>query len=186
MTISQLAKLLKGGQIAVIPTDTVYGLVGLALNKEIVEKIYRLRKRSPQKPVIILISTLNDLKLFGVKLNEKESQMLKNIWPNPVSVILNVKGEKWAYLHRGTNTLAFRIPKDNFLISLLKKVGPLVGPSANIEGQPPAEDITQAKNYFGNQVSYLNGGTKTSQPSTLVKIKKGAWRVLRPGLWHPD
>src|SRR5204863_149383 len=67
--------------------------------------------------------------------------------------------EKFEYLHRGTNTLALRLPKDESLQNLLKKTGPLIAPSANVEGLPPAKNITDAKKYFGDGVDlYIDGG----------------------------
>ena len=92
--------------------------------------------------------------------------MLK-FWPGKVSLILN-----------GT---AFRLPKNKKLIEILKKTGPLVAPSTNIEGKKPAETITQAKKYFGDKVDfYVSGGTLKSKPSALISInKKDEIKVLR-------
>lgn len=189
--------ILKAGGIGVIPTDTIYGLVGSALNQETVERIYQVRKRSPDKPSIILISSIEDLKLFGIKPNPKTLEILNRYWPGQISIVLpldsedkegldsrslrlratlvdslrgNDKGFKddkenyFEYLHRGTGTLAFRLPaqagspETAQLLEILKEAGPLVAPSANPEGQSPAQDITEAKKYFGNKVDfYLDG-----------------------------
>ncbi len=79
----QAVDFLKKGKIGVMPTDTIYGLVGKALNKKTVERIYEVKKRKPEKPFIILISSLRDLKLFGVK----PEKILKKYWPGAASVI---------------------------------------------------------------------------------------------------
>lgn len=179
---SQVITLLRNGGVAVIPTDTIYGVVGSALNKKTVEKIYHLRKRSSDKPMIILISDLNDLNHFNIELTEKQKEFLKRIWPNPVSVILSIQSEKFKYLHRGTNSLAFRMPKDENLLELLKQTGPLVAPSANFEGEKPSETINDAKKYFGDQVFYLDSGKIKSQPSTLINLATdGSYQILRQG-----
>ena len=112
---------LKGGGIGVLPTDTIYGLVTSALDKKAVERVYKIRKRNSKKPLIILISSLKDLSLFGVKLTDKEKEILENIWPGKVSVILHCNKNKFSYLHRGTRSLAFRLPKKKLLIDLIKK-----------------------------------------------------------------
>ncbi len=170
------------GKIAVIPTDTIYGIVSVAFNKDTVEKIYKLRKRNPTKPFIILISSLKDLKHFGIVLTQKQKDLLQKIWPNPVSVILPVKNQKWSYLHRGTKTLAFRVPDKKDLLELLKQTGPLIAPSANFEGEKPSTTIKEAKNYFGDSVSiYIDGGELDSYPSTLIKIENGQIEILRQG-----
>lgn len=182
ITNSKLVEIIKNGGVGVLPTDTLYGLVGSALNKKSVEKIYKLRKRNSGKPFIILISSLKDLNLFEIKLEKETEKLLKKLWPGKVSVILACVSKKLKYLHRGTNSLAFRIPKNKKLINLLKKTGPLAAPSANHEGKKPASTITEAKKYFGNKVDfYVDGGILKSQPSTLVEIRGGKIIVLRQG-----
>jgi len=175
------ALLLKEGIIGVIPTDTIYGIVGSALNKNTVEKIYKLKKRSPEKPMVILISSQGELKRFGVKVTPWQKKILKKLWPGKVSVILNCPSQKFSYLHRNTNTLAFRLPAKKELLRILLITGPLSAPSANWEGYPPAATITQVKKYFGNKVFYLNGGKINGKPSTLVKLTKNKLEILRPG-----
>ncbi|MDP3732970.1 MAG: L-threonylcarbamoyladenylate synthase [Candidatus Daviesbacteria bacterium] len=164
-----IVNLLKKGEIGVMPTDTIYGIVGSALNPQTVEKIYQLRKRAKNKPFIILISSLDDLKKFDIKLSKEQEVFLKKIWPNPVSVVLH--------------SLAFRIPKNEKLLALLREVGPLVAPSANIEGEPPAQNIAQAKKYFGTSVAfYIDGGSIITEPSSLIELEDdGSFNILRQG-----
>ena len=111
--------LIKGG-VGVIPTDTLYGLVGSALDPETVLRIYKLRRRSPDKPFIILISKIDDLKLFNIKIDKFTLNFLKKNWPNPISVILPCPSKQFEYLHRGTKTLAFRVPNNQELLQLTK------------------------------------------------------------------
>ena len=176
-------RVLKNGEIAVIPTDTIYGIVGSALNPQVVERIYKLRQRSKDKPMIILISSLNDLNQFNIKLTKKQKEFLKKHWPNPLSVVLQCSDNQWKYLHRGTESLAFRMPKDEKLLELLKQIGPLVAPSANFEGNPSAETVEEAKKYFGNNVDfYIDGGRFISRPSTIVELNEdGIFNILRQG-----
>lgn len=189
LEIKQIVQLLKSGKIGVIPTDTIYGIVGSALNPQTVEEIYKLRKRVKDKPMIILISSLDDLKKFDVKLTEKQKEFLQKHWPNPLSVVLSCFSEKFAYLHRGTSSLAFRIPKNEILLKILKGVGPLVAPSANFEGEKPSQTIEEAKHYFGEVLFYIDGGKIKSKSSTVIQLNnngtimvlrggKGRWRIL--------
>jgi L-threonylcarbamoyladenylate synthase len=177
---------LKNGCIGVIPTDTIYGIVGLASSKKTVEKIYRLRRRNPKKPMIILVGSTGDLKSFGIVTTPAIKKILNKVWPGKVSVVLPIKAgryaKKFAYLHRRTKTLAFRLPEVPWLQSFLKKTGPLVAPSANFEGKTPARTVTEAKKYFGDKIDfYINVGRLTSKPSTLVKITNGKIEILRKG-----
>jgi L-threonylcarbamoyladenylate synthase len=168
--IASAIESLKRGGVGVLPTDTLYGLVGQALNKSAVAKIKRLKKRSVGKPFIILISSLKDLEKFNVKLSPEGQKVLQKIWPGPVSVAV-------------TSKLSFRLPKNKFLVELIKKTGPLVAPSANPEGLPPAKTIAEARNYFGDKIDfYLSASKKlSSQPSTLISLKKGKVLILRQG-----
>jgi len=177
-------KILKNGGVGVIPTDTLYGIVGRVESKKIVEKIYTIKSRNENKPFIVLITSYKDLKLFGVKVEKEQAKFFSKIWPGKVSVILPCKSSKWRYLHRGVKSIAFRMigPKNKNLFNLINKVGPLVAPSANPEGLPPAETIKQAKKYFGNKVNlYINVGKRKFKPSTLIKFGNGGFVVLRQG-----
>lgn len=184
-SISLIFSHIKKSLIAVIPTDTIYGVVASALNKKAVLRLYRLKKRTPEKPFIILIDKISHLDDFGVILSIKQKTVLKKFWPGKISVIFTLSCKKsiknLRYLHRGTNSLAFRLPENDRLVSLLKKTGPLVAPSANPEGLPPAKNIKEAENYFGSKVDiYIDGGKISGSPSRLISLSKtGEVLILR-------
>jgi len=168
--------ILKKGGVGVIPTDTIYGIVGSAFSKNAVAKIYKLKRRNPKKPLIVLIGSLVDLKKFGVweKTDSAVKKRIRNLWPGKVSIIFPCASKKFSYLHRGTKTIAFRLPAKKWIRKILVKTGPLIAPSANTETHPPAKTINEARAYFGNRVDfYIDGGKVFSKPSTLIKIKKG-------------
>ncbi|PJE67647.1 threonylcarbamoyl-AMP synthase, partial [Candidatus Shapirobacteria bacterium CG10_big_fil_rev_8_21_14_0_10_40_9] len=81
MIDKKIIEKLKNGGIGILPTDTIYGLVGSALVPKTVERIYRLRSRDPKKPMIILIGDFSDLKKFDIKIDEKMRMILKKYWP---------------------------------------------------------------------------------------------------------
>ena len=101
---SKVILILKDGGIGVMPTDTIYGLVGSALKQDGVERIFRVRERNKGKPMIILIGNVGDLKLFDVQIDESAEKILSELWPGKVSVILPVFSDKFAYLRRGLNS----------------------------------------------------------------------------------
>ncbi len=189
---TKLAKIIAADKIVVIPTDTIFGVAASAFSAKAVERAYKILKRNTKKPFIILVSSFEDLALFDVRLDAAAEKILEKIWPGKVSVILPCLpakasataglSKKFEYLHRGTKSLAFRLPKKKSLIALLKKTGPLVSTSANPEGKKPAETIAEAKRYFGESVDFYAGdGKMKSLPSTLVEIKNGKISVLRKG-----
>jgi L-threonylcarbamoyladenylate synthase len=179
---NMLAQKLKTGKIAVIPTDTIYGLSAGAFLPASVEKIYQLKKRDPKKPLIILISSIEDLKLFEIKFDAKTKKVLEKVWPGKVSVILPFSNKKFYYLHRGQKSLAFRMPKKENLLKFLKMTGPLVSTSANVENLPFAKTIPEAKKCFGKKVDiYVNEGKLNSKPSKLIRIENGKIKILERG-----
>lgn len=171
---------LRNGGVGIIATDTTYGLVGRALNKSAVNKIYQLKKRTPDKPFIILISDLNDLKLFRANITSNIRKHLDEYWPGPVSIIFECTDKGLEYLHRGTNTLAFRLPAKQDLLNVIKAAGPLVAPSANPESLPPANNIDEAKAYFGNQVDFYVEGQVNDKPSKIIRLTGDNEEVIRP------
>ncbi len=181
-------EMLMAGGVGVMPTDTLYGIVGSALRSRTVARIYRLRRRSPKKPMIILIGDVRDVSRFGVHLDRATSKLLKKVWPGKVSVVLPIAEgrasvlKKFKYLHRGGGSLAFRLPRPAWLRAMLQKTGPLVAPSANFEGALPAKTIAAAKKYFGDRADfYIDAGRLNAKPSTLIEIKHGAANILRRG-----
>lgn len=184
MAHPSLVATLNGGGLAVMPTDTIYGVVAVAGNRRAVSRLYRLRRKNPKKPFIILISSFKELRNFGVILHPSHAAFLRKWWPGKVSVIFKVPQATFAYLHRGTKTLAFRFPRSRALLRLLKETGPLVAPSANPEGRKPAETIREAKLYFGNTVDRYVGGKKkimAGKPSTLISLVGAKPKIVREG-----
>jgi len=184
-----LIKVLQGGGVVVMPTDTIYGMVGKAQEEFVVNRIYTIRKRNPTKPCIILIGDIDELEKFSVILTEEQKTKIKEYWftpsgvegSDPTSIVLDCPDPSLEYLHRGTKTLAFRLPTQAGLRKLLLKTGPLVAPSANLETIPPNDNIMDAKKYFGNSVDlYIDGGTIKNKASQLIKLHKdGSASILR-------
>ena len=183
----ELVQVLGGGGVAVIPTDTIYGIVALASDVGAVERIFTLKKRSPNKPVIILCASADDLERFNVSKQLRDAA--EEYWPGPVSIKLDSREEKFEHLQRTTDTLAFRVPGIKDLRELLEKTGPLVAPSANHEGHPPARSMSEARAYFGKSVEcYIDGGIATNDlPSTVIKLSRsGIVSLVRQGAVRVD
>jgi len=165
--IKEIGESIKRGQIGIIPTDTIYGFACSVFNEKSIKKVYKLKKRSLKKPFIILISSIKDLHLFNIV----PSQELKNYWPGKVSIIIDCKEKKFKYLHRGKNSLAFRLPNNEELIKIIKISGPIISSSVNTEGNKPATNIKDAKKYFNDKVDfYIDKGTLKSKPSKIISL----------------
>lgn len=174
--------ILKNDGVVVLPTDTLYGVIGNVLSKKAVKRIYKIKGRNENKPFIVLINSYKQLEIFGIKLGKNEIKVLEKFWPGKVSVILPCKLSKWKYIHRGVNSIAFRMigKKNKKLFNLIEKVGPVVAPSANTEGKMPARNITEAKRYFNDNVDlYISLGTRISKPSKIIKYENGELVIIR-------
>jgi len=173
-------KLLKAGTIGILPTDTIYGLVARATDKAAVNRLYTAKTRS-HKPGTIIAANLGQLESLGLK--HRYLKAVEQFWPGAVSVVIPVSNPELEYLHQGKLSLAVRIPKDMRLQAILEKTGPLLTTSANTSGQPVAETIKQARDYFGNAVDFYEDGGNLSgrQASTLIQVIDDAIVVLRQG-----
>jgi L-threonylcarbamoyladenylate synthase len=178
----KVAELLKSGGVGLLPTDTIYGLSALALNKKAVEKVHQLKLRDNNKPLVVLIANLEQLAELG--LSDKNIGLIKPYWPGPLSVEFDASSApKW--LNRGMNYFAIRLPDHAQLRDLIAETGPLVSTSANLQGQEPAKNVEEAKSYFGEKLDfYVDFGNLKCASSTLVKIENGNLKVLRQGAYE--
>lgn len=182
LTDPNLIDTLNQGGVVVVPTDTIYGIVARASNQDAVERVYRLRGRAPEKPCITLIAErwhIPDTTLW----TDEHKRLADKYWPGPLSLVAPTTSKTPHYLHRGTDTLAYRIPDMPDLRKLLTATGPLIAPSANLEGQPPATSLAEAQAYFGDQVDgYVDGGTIANHaPSTVAGVQDGKVHIFRQG-----
>lgn len=171
-----LVSTLNRGQLAVIPTDTLYGIVARADNEAAVRRVHAIKKRSAGKPLIVLLASAEQA-YDNVALIAAHSQAGR-----PTSVIVpSPSAPKW--LQHPDGSVAYRVVHLPWLQDILRRTGPLVAPSANIESMQPAKDIQQARAYFGDVVAqYVDGGTiENEQASKIVAVStSGDVRVIRP------
>jgi L-threonylcarbamoyladenylate synthase len=174
----EVAAILTGGGVGVLRTDTLYGLVGKADNEAAVQRIYSLKHRDEAKSPIVLIASQDQL--YNAPDSETAS-LLRDVWPGKVSVIIPSMRAP-LYIRRGNDSVAYRLPNDEALTRLVALTGPLVAPSANLEGDAPAMDIQEAIGYFGDEVDfYVDGGRVTdATPSQLLRVtENGSFERLR-------
>lgn len=163
-----VAEILKSGGIAVLRTDTLYGIVASARDKDAVERIYDIKQRTPSKSPIVLIDSIDQL------FDTYDTQILATLhayWPGPNSIILpSVNAPQW--ITRNNESVAYRIPNHPTLRSLLRIVGPIIAPSANPEGALPAATVKTAQKYFGDKVDvYVDEGeVLANTPSSLYLV----------------
>jgi L-threonylcarbamoyladenylate synthase len=182
LTDPHLVDCLNGGGVVVLPSDTVYGLMARASDQRAVERMYRLRGRPPEKPCIMLVADAWQI-TDTAKWTDQHKELGAKYWPGPLSLVAPTTEKTPRYLHCGTHTLAYRIPDDPELRTLLSATGPLLAPSANPEGKPVASTIAEAEAYFGDHVDgYADGGKIAGRaPSTVAGVRGGKVHIFRQG-----
>ena len=175
----EIIERLQNGEVGVLPSDSVYGLMCVASNPDAVKRLYELKQRE-NKPGTLIGASIEQFVTLG--LDPEYIEAAKKYWPGPVSVVIPCD-TRLDYLHLGHNSLAVRIPDNLDLLSLLSKTGVLQTSSANLTGQPVATTITDTQNYFGDNVDfYVDGGDLSSrQATTVLRINNGQVEVLRQG-----
>lgn len=167
------------GTIAVIPTDTVYGVVARASDKAAVARLYALKDRH-QKPGTLIAASIDQFVELGIP--RRYLTAVEQFWPGAVSVVIPC-GPELDYLELGQHSLAIRIPDNAALVALLQQTGPLLTSSANIPGQPTANTVAEAQKYFGNKIDYYkdDGDLSGHVPSTVIRMVDDAVEILREG-----
>jgi len=170
---------IQNGEVGILPTDTVYGIVASAKLPKAVDTLMGVKSRDG-KPGTVLAATSDQLIELGIK--ARYVHAVEQYWPNPLSVIIPC-GDTLSYLHLGKFSLACRIPDNPQLKALLEKTGPLMTSSANHPGEETAQNLTEAKAYFGDSGSfYVDGGEKDHKaPSTIIRVVDDAIEIIREG-----
>ena len=155
------------GGLAVLRTDTIYGIVARADDEQAVHRLYEVRDRNVAKSCIVLIADASQQ--YGANPTDLPEAVVPTSYAVPAA-------DAPSWLLRTNDELAYRIPRVEWLRELLRQTGPLIAPSANPEGLPPARTIAEAREYFGDNVNYyLDGGEVPVdvQPSRLIRIRAG-------------
>lgn len=180
LTDQGLIKSLSADGVAVLRTDTLYGIVASVASETAVQKIYDLKQRQTDKACIVLIATESQI-LPGTQWDEAHQRLADKYWPGPVTIISPVDASVPTFVTRGHDSLAYRLPNLPNLQALIEKTGPLIAPSANPESQTPAATIEQAIEYFGDQVDfYVDGGRcANTVASRIVRLTDNKEETLR-------
>lgn len=168
----------------VYPTETFYALGCSGFESASAKNIYRLKKRSHDKPLLLLISQMSELYSLTEEITEEAIKLAKTFWPGPLTLIFKASKKIPLVLTGDTGKIGIRIPGCEFTRKMIARAGvPVVGTSANITGEPGALDIEKTRQDFGDGVSlYLNAGKLGSAaPSTVVDTTKATPEIIREG-----
>ena len=172
--INEIVDLFKEGKIIAFPTDTVFGLGCLYTNKEAEKRIYAAKNRPLNKKLPIMVSDKSMLNEY-FEINSIEQKIIDKLMPGALTIILKIKNSE--------DTIAIRIPDDDFIIEVISKVGsPLYVTSANLSGEESLFKFEDVYNQLDNRIdAIVRGNAHNGISSTIVMVKDNKPLIIRQG-----
>jgi L-threonylcarbamoyladenylate synthase len=189
--IREAAVALKAGHLVTFPTETVYGLGADARNPEAVKRIYEVKGRPTDHPLIVHISSINQLEKWAIEIPDYANSLAKAFWPGPLTLILRRSEIAGDFITGGQDTVGIRVPNDPIALALIQEFenisdSAIAAPSANRFGQVSPTSaravLTELGCYLKPEDQMLDGGDCTvGLESTIVACVGEHPRVMRPG-----
>ena len=182
--LREAAEIIASGGVIGYPTETVYGLGANALNRSAVNKIYILKGRGKNKPILIIASDLDQVKQLVSFFPETADILARSFWPGPLTIIFKAADFVNKKLLGEGDTIGIRIPDNKICLELLRLCGvPLTSTSANISGGKNPISATEVADNFGDKLDLIiDGGIAQSRtPSTVVSLANESVTMVRQG-----
>lgn len=187
--IAYLADILKTGGLVAVPTETVYGLAGNALDEAAVRRIYEVKGRPEVKPLSVMVPDEAAMERWCVDVPRAAHALARRFWPGPLTIVLRSGAAVPALTRAGGATVGLRCPDHALTLALLREAGlPLAAPSANPSGAPSPKTADEVLAYFDGQIdAVLDGGPcGIGRESTIVDLSAPPYRILRQGALAAD
>jgi L-threonylcarbamoyladenylate synthase len=175
---------LRRGDVIVFPTETLYGLGADALNFAAVEKVFQLKGRDPNNPIPVLVSDRSMLNSLVTEISRLAEKLMERFWPGPLTLVLPARQDIARPLVNSTGGIGVRISSQPIATEIVRLLGrPLTATSANPSGQPAAQTLAQARDYFTGKIKiFIEGGALTSKTgSTVAAIAGCKITIIRAG-----
>jgi L-threonylcarbamoyladenylate synthase len=179
---------LRRGALAVLPTDTVYGIAADAFSPAAVARLLAAKGRGRDMPVPVLVGSWRGIDGLAADVSGTMRTLVESCWPGPLTLIVRSAPSLAWDLGETRGTVAVRMPEHPAALAVLAETGPLAVSSANRTGLPPATSVAQAVGQLGSSVAvYLDGGdAATGVPSTIVDLTGPRPRLRRAGALDAD
>ena len=181
---AEAARIIANGGLIAFRTDTFYGIGADPLNAAAVAKIRELKGREENKPILLLISSMDQLERFVADQSGAFRIIASQHWPAPLTLIGSARPELPVALTAGTNTIGVRLADDENVRALVGVCGgALTATSANLSGKPPARTAREVEDYFPEGIDLIiDGGDVTvTEPSTVLDLSEAEPRLVREG-----
>jgi len=182
--IKIVAKVLQTEGMIAYPTDTFYGLGVSCFSEKAIQRIYRLKKREPSKPISIIISDINMVRDIGKDIPSLFWKMAGEFWPGPLTLVLKASSTLPAGLLGPRDSIGIRQPAPAWIRELLEEIAfPITATSANISGEKEIADPEIIRDSFYGLVDLIvdGGETRGILPSTVVDLTSARPVILREG-----
>lgn len=180
--LDKYVSLLKSGEVVAFPTETVYGLGADALNPDAIKKVFEIKGRPSDNPLIIHIASQDSVKDFAADIPDAAKKLMDAFWPGPLTLIFKKKAEVLDIITGGLPTVALRWPSHPISQNLIAQTGPLVAPSANTSGSPSPTRPEHVMEDFGDDFPVIQAGeTQIGLESTVLDISEKPFKIYRPG-----
>ncbi len=186
LVVSEIADLLKTGAVIAYPTDTFYGLGADISNLSAIERLYSIKNRMPDKPILILISDKKMLPplIADGYITQTAERLTDTFWPGPLTLVFNASKSVPPVITAHTGKIGIRLP-DNELCKLLidKLEHPITATSANMSGGGSIDDPSDIEKSIGDKIDFLvdGGKTKGGRASTVVDVTGERPVIIREG-----
>ena len=182
--IKQAVEILKKGGLVCFPTETVYGLGAALFNERAIRKIYKVKGRARNNPLIVHIADAQQLETLVGKISQDVQKLIKKFWPGPLTIVCKRKAVVPSQVSAGLNTVAVRMPKNPVARKLIRMLGePIAAPSANRSGRPSPTRYADVVKELGDQVDLVlnEKPSRLGLESTVVDTTRIPFQILRPG-----
>ncbi|MGO3727448.1 MAG: L-threonylcarbamoyladenylate synthase [Enterococcus viikkiensis] len=183
--LKEAAGLLRQGELVAFPTETVYGLGADALLPEAVKKVFAVKGRPSDNPLIVHIADFSMTEKFVENYHPLTETIVEAFWPGPLTLIFPIKkGSLSPVVTGGLSTAAFRMPDNKKTLTLIEETGdPLVGPSANTSGKPSPTTASHVYHDLKGKIAGIldDGATQIGVESTVLDLSGEVPTILRPG-----
>lgn len=183
MNIDKLVELINDGGLAIVPTDTVYGIIADATNEDAINKVYEAKRRVYNKPLIIMVSNLEMLFRYVDNISEVEQKLIERYWPGKLTILFKKSSKLSGLINNNGDLVGIRYPDNDELIELMNRLDrPLVSTSANIADEGTITSVDKISDDLLKYIDYVyDGGFREDVPSTIVKVVENKIEFLRKG-----
>ena len=182
--IQTAASVLRKGGLAAIPTETVYGLAANALDPKAVAKIFQVKNRPADNPLIVHIAELDQLPFLARNIPQAAYDLADAFWPGPLTMILPKQDCIPDIVSAGLDTVAIRFPSPPVASAVIRESGlPIAAPSANLSGSPSPTNARRCVEDLSGKVEVIidGGDCSVGVESTVITLADNTPRLLRPG-----